>query len=140
MDRQQGDRPKSNWIDLDIVTAEGTDLAIRVQTTDAGKALYSYEFGRVYNGKFFRSVRAELTFASGQVTLHPFDLTRYQPLLHAAEAIALADAQRREAAFQARRGGGGGGGYAEPRRDRDEGRGRRGGQDRRRRDHDEGRW
>lgn len=96
-------RPPVVWKDLATITGDGTDWAVRVQTNDGGRPRYSYEFGKMRDGKFLRFVSANLQTFNGVVTFTALDLTALAPLVLRAEAEMVKDAERREAEFQARR-------------------------------------
>ena len=138
-----GARPPIVWKDLTTVTEDGTDWAIRVQTNESGRPRYSYEFGKLREGKFLRFVSADIQTFDGAVNLQPLDTRPIVSLVAKAEAAMFEDAQRREDSFQAQRGarppGGGfrtndrGGDRFE---ERGRGRGKGGGRPRNRNDYD----
>ena len=139
-----GARPPIVWKDLTTVTQDGTDWAVRVQTNESGRPRYSYEFGKLRDGKFLRFVSADVQTFDGSVSMTPLDITPLTTLLAKAEDAMYQDAQRREDAFQAQRGSRpGGGGFrgndrgGDRSNDRTEGRGRgKGGRQRGRNDYD----
>lgn len=90
------DRPKSNWQDLVTITQEGSDLAVRVQFSDLARPQYSFEIGRMREGKFLRFMRAFLQNDNGKVTVQPLDTELLKVLVAEAERRIAEDAEQRE--------------------------------------------
>lgn len=146
-----GARPPIVYKDLGVFTGED-DWAVRVQTNDGGRPRYSYEFGKMRDGKFLRFVAAGVETFDGSVNVPELDMVALATVMPKCYAAVREDAQRREDEFQARRGsrpGGGGGGYQDRRGGRDDrgggddrgrGRGGKGGGRHRRRDDDRAGW
>lgn len=96
MEQQQGDRSKSNWEDLVTVTQQGSDLAVRVQFLDFTRPQYSFEIGRMRDGKFVRFMRALLSTNGGRVSIQHLDGEVLKVLVAEAERLIEADAEKRE--------------------------------------------
>ena len=94
--QQPGDRPKSNWQDLITVTQQGTELAVRVQLSDGPRPQYSYQLGRMREGKFLPFMRAFLHSEQGRFSLVPLDLEVMKTIVAEAERFICEDAEKRE--------------------------------------------
>ena len=99
------ERPRTIWKDLATITSPKTDLAIRVQTNESGRPQYSYEVGKMREGKFLRFIRMDMITEMGKVSVVPLDLDAFAQLWADASAAAVVDGQRREDEFSARRNG-----------------------------------
>jgi hypothetical protein len=98
------ERPKLEWQEFKTCTQEGSDFAIRIQTSKTGRPFYSLEFGRINtDGKFCKFIRTELNISNGKVEIKPFCIDDMTSLVDEAEAAILVDAQKREDEFQDRR-------------------------------------
>ena len=96
-------RPPTAYVDLGVFT--GRDgWAVRVQTTQNGRPRYSYEVGKVRDGKFLRFVPAGVEIYDGEVFVPELDLAALQEALHVCYAKIKDDAKRREDLFRAGRG------------------------------------
>lgn len=88
--------PRLEWGELQIVTVEGTDLAVRVQTTLSGRPFYSRELGVMRDGRFLRYVRDDLAVVNGVVTVRAFDDAAAARVQAAATEVIRKHAQARE--------------------------------------------
>lgn len=108
-------RPPPSYKDLGVYTSIDSDWAVRVQTRETGRPVYSYEFGKMRDGKFLRYVAAGVTTFDGTVNVPELDWQEIGKILPACYTAVREDAQRRENEFQAQRGPrNDGGGYARP--------------------------
>lgn len=88
--------PRLEWGELQIVTVEGTDLAVRVQTTLSGRPYYSRELGVIRDGRFLRYIRDDLAVVNGTVTVRAFDDVAAARVQAAATEVIRKHAQARE--------------------------------------------
>lgn len=96
-------RPKPNWQDIKIFTADGTDLAVRVQCSDGHRPLYSYAIGRMRDGRFITFIRPQTTVENCTVNLTPFPLETLGRLIAQAEQLIHGRLQEREDEFLLKR-------------------------------------
>lgn len=102
---QNAPRPPIVYKDLTTVSDPNTGLAIRVNTNDgSGRPRYSYEFGKLRDGKFLRYIAADVLTFEGRAEVHVLDLFEYDELLVKAKEAMTVDAQQREDKFQQGRG------------------------------------
>lgn len=126
--------PRPEWRELEIVTVEGSDLAVRIQTTVSGRPAYSRELGVVRDSRFLRHIRDWIDTQNGVVTVRPFDDAAAARVQAAATEAIRKHAQEREDEWQKGR-------RQEPRAvDRPNGAKKPGQGSKRRRDRDDERW
>lgn len=92
-------RAKPIWQDIKIFTADGTDLAVRVQCSDGHRPLYSYAIGRMRDGRFITFIRPETSVVNCTVNLTPLPLEVVGRLIAQAEQLIHGRLQEREDAF-----------------------------------------
>jgi hypothetical protein len=109
-------RPPPSYKDLGTVQSPDSDWAVRVQTRETGRPVYSYEFGKMREGKFLRYVAAGVTTFDGIVTVPELDWQEIGKCMPACYAVIREDAQRRESEYQSQRPSrrDDGGGYGRP--------------------------
>ncbi len=101
--RPQGDRPRMTWSDLQLLTADDTDFAVKVQVSDSPRPQYSMEVGRMRDGKFLRFLRPEYRVTEGQVELRLFDAVALGRLFVRAQDLIRGKMQTREDEWQEQR-------------------------------------
>lgn len=111
-DRERG---KLEWAELKVIEDTHTGMAVRLQVGQGvGRPQYSFEFGRMREGKFLRFQRMQYDAVNGQVTVdHGVDFDVLRLLIEQATELVRQTQQAREEEFQSRRqsnkGDGGGG-------------------------------
>ena len=84
------------WSDLQLLTADDTDFAVKVQVSDSPRPQYSMEVGRMRDGKFLRFLRPEYRVTEGQVELRLFDAVALGRLFVRAQDLIRGKMQTRE--------------------------------------------
>lgn len=96
-------RPAPSYKDIGTFTTPDSDWAVRVQTRETGRPVYSYEFGKMREGKFLRYIAAGVMTFDGTVSVPELDLGELMKIMPACYAAVREDAQRRENEYQSQR-------------------------------------
>lgn len=95
-------RPAPSYKDIGTFVSPDSTWAVRVQTRETGRPVYSYEFGMLRDGKFLRFVSAGVTTYDGIVEVPELDWQEIGKVMPQCYAAVRADAERRENEYRSR--------------------------------------